>query len=424
MATFALESLGCKLNQAEVEGLAHELLRRGHLLVETAECADIYVLNTCTVTHVADRKSRHALRLARRRNPRAILVALGCYARRAAEDLLAARIADSVLASRETGEIADLLERSLIPKAADGQVGIGITKPRTRSFIKIQEGCTNFCAFCIVPYVRQPVSVRPIEAILRDVKARTNLGVKEIILTGTRIGDYECNGRRSTDLPALIRAVLQDTDVTRLRLTSLGPRDLTPEMLELWADSRLCPHLHLPLQSGSEPVLRRMNRPYSLVEYSKCLERARRSIPDLSVTTDILVGFPGETEGQFEETCRFSCDMGFAGIHVFTFSARVGTIASTLPDQIDYGTKKERSMRMLNLAARSARAYAESFMGRTMEVLWEKRSGNTWDGLTANYLRVFVENEGDLSGRLAPVRLVAGHSRGIIGELVYGGGNG
>ena len=425
VATFALESLGCKLNQAEIEALARELLRRGHQLAETAQQADVYVLNTCTVTHVADRKSRHALRLARRRNSRAVIVALGCYARRASEDLLGRGIADRVLTSRETGEIAELLEGGVVPKQADGRIGIGIPWSRTRSFVKVQEGCTNFCSFCIVPYVRQPVSTRPVETILREVRARTDAGVKEIVLTGTRIGDYRWNGWRSRGLTALIKAVLRDTEVPRLRLTSLGPSHLSADMLELWADQRLCPHLHLPLQSGSEAVLKRMNRPYSLDEYVRGVERARKVIPDLAITTDILVGFPGETDEQFEETHRFCSSMGFAGIHVFTFSARNGTVASSLPDQIGEGTKKERSVRMLDLAALSSRAYSEGFIGRTMEVLWEKSAGGTtWDGLTANYLRVYADDSEDLSGRLLPARLVAGRPGGLVGELVYGGGNG
>jgi threonylcarbamoyladenosine tRNA methylthiotransferase MtaB len=424
MATFVLESLGCKLNQAEIEALGHELVRRGHELAKETECADVYVLNTCTVTHVADRKSRHALRMARRMNPRATTVALGCYAKRAPEDLLRLGIVDHVVAFRETDKIADMLESGDRISRTAGSCRIVSPLARTRSFIKVQEGCTSFCSFCIVPHVRMPSS-RSIEAVLGEARARVDSGVKEIVLTGTRIGDYRRNGSESAGFASLVKSVLTHTEVSRVRLSSLGPHDLSSEMLELWADRRLCPHLHLPLQSGSEAVLKRMNRPYSLDEYAGSVERARQAIPDLAVTTDILVGFPGETEEDFQRSFSFCTRMGFAGIHVFSFSARAGTAAALLPNQIDEKTKKERSVRMLKLSNQSARNYRKSFVGRTMEVLWEKKAkGTAWNGLTGNYLRVFAEGDDDLTGCLMPVELMAEHPQGLIGRLMCGGGNG
>jgi len=425
MARFALESLGCKLNQAEIEALSRELVRRGHELVDTVECADAYVLNTCTVTHVADRKSRHALRMARGKNPCAIRVALGCYARRAPGDLLRPDIADRILTSREVTEIAGALENAdNLGQPAD--FSSTISRPaRTRSFIKVQDGCTSFCSFCIVPHVRIPESSRPMDVVLQEIKTGIDSGVREIVLTGTRIGNYRSNGLQSGDLAALVRSVLRSTRVPRLRLSSLGPHDLSTGMLKLWAEHCLCPHLHLPLQSGSDSILRRMNRPYSLSEYVRSVERARQMIPDLAVTTDILVGFPGETEKDFEESCDFCTRMGFAGIHVFTFSPRAGTTAYLFPDQIDERIKKERSIRMLSLSAQSARDFRHRFIGRNMEVLWEKKDGrNIWNGLTRNYMRVFAESDEDLSGRLLPARLMAVHSQGLVGQLVHGGGNG
>jgi len=250
-------------------------------------------------------------------------------------------------------------------------------------------------------------------------------GVKEIVLTGTSIGDYHSNGLTSGGLADLVTCLLHHTELSRLRLSSLGPRDLSPEMLEMWNDRRLCPHLHLPLQSGSESVLKRMNRPYSLTEYTRGVERARQAIPDLTVTTDIMVGFPGETDEEFEESYRFCALVGFAAIHVFSFSSRANTLAASLPHQIDESIKKERSTRMLDLSRQSASRYRAGLIGRTMEVLWEKRSGKSlWDGLTANYLRVFAESDEDLSGRLRPARLVAEHAQGLTGLIVHGGGNG
>lgn len=425
MALFALDSLGCKLNQAEIEALGYELLSRGHELAASVEAADVYVLNTCTVTHVADRKSRHALRMARRRNSHALTVALGCYARRSPDELRLPGVADLVVSSRDSAEVADIIEerQAHSKKAASSRADSG--RCRTRSSIKVQDGCSSFCSFCIVPHVRGKESSRPAEAIIQEAKARVLGGSKEIVLTGTKIGDYRWNGSESSGLPALVRRILEDTGVLRLRLSSLEPHHLTREMLDLWADRRLCPHLHIPLQSGTQSVLRRMNRPYSIDDYERAVEKANQAIPDLAITTDVMVGFPGETAEEFEESYRCCIRMGFAGIHVFSFSNRQGTAASVMPEQLDEKVKKERSARMLALAEASARTFKRRFTGRTMEVLWERRSGReTWDGLTGNYLRVFVHSSKELSGSLTPARLVSGHPQGLVGQLVHGGGNG
>ena len=425
MSRVTLESLGCKLNQAEMEALADRLVSRGHLLTASAGEADVYVLNTCSVTHIADRKSRQALRSARRANPQARVIATGCYARRMPEELSRLGVVDVILGDAEADGVVDAIEghgdagSTVLTSDSAGNRG------RTRSLVKIQEGCRDFCSFCVVPYARGPGRSRTVDEILPEVSDKVSRGHQEVVLTGTKLGDYRSNGHGSAGLPELIRRILAETKVERLRLSSLQPADLTPELLALWHDSRLCPHLHLPLQSGSEAILRQMHRSYTLAEYETAVCQARDAIPDLSITTDILVGFPGEGEGKFEESYRFCERMGFAGMHVFPYSKRPGTSAATMPGQIDDKIKKHRSSRMMALSKRSARQFRSRFLGRTMMVLWEdKSSDGLWSGHAANYLQVCAVTNDELAGKMLPVRIVGEYADGLRGEIVNGGYDG
>ncbi|MBN2097969.1 MAG: tRNA (N(6)-L-threonylcarbamoyladenosine(37)-C(2))-methylthiotransferase MtaB [Dehalococcoidia bacterium] len=425
MSKVTLESLGCKLNQAEIEALADRLVGRGHEVVGSAAEADVYVLNTCTVTHIADRKSRQALRAARRSNPQLRVIAIGCYARRAPRDLARLGVVDAIVGHPEDDAVHTAIE-------GDGRVrttGRTSDSPRgwsrTRSLVKIQEGCASFCSFCVVPYTRGPGHNRTPDDILAEINDRVARGHKEVVLTGTKLGDYRWNGHGSAGLPELVRRILAETKVERLRLSSLQPADLTPELLDLWHDSRLCPHLHLPLQSGSEVILRRMHRPYTLAEYEGAVRQARQAIPDLSITTDMLVGFPGEADREFEESYRFCESMGFAGIHVFQYSKRPGTPAATMPVQIDDKTRKQRSARMMALGKRSAGRFRSEFLGRTMPVLWEDLGGDgLWSGHTANYLRVYAKSDKRLAGKMLAVRVTGEYADGLGGEMVVGGYDG
>jgi len=251
------------------------------------------------------------------------------------------------------------------------------------------------------------------------------MGHKEVVVTGTKLGDYHWNGHGSAGLPELIRRILAETAVERLRLSSLQPADLTPELLTLWRNDRLCSHLHLPLQSGSDAILRQMHRPYSLAEYERAVCQAREAIPDLSVTTDLLVGFPGEGESEFEDSYRFCERMGFAGIHVFQYSKRPDTLAATMPGQVDDRLKKRRSARIMALARRSAGRFRSRFLGRTMMVLWEDVSDDGfWSGHTANYLRVYAGSDERLTGRMLAARIAEEYADGLGGEIVNGGNNG
>jgi len=410
----ALESLGCKLNQAEAELLARQFADAGYKVVSPADKADIYILNTCTVTHIADRKSRHLLRLARSRNPDTLVVATGCYAERAGKKLAQATGVDLVLGNDEKSHLLQTLEESgRINRPAPAREET-INAHRTRSFIKVQDGCNNFCSYCIVPLVRGREKSLPLEWVVAEVKQRCSEGYKEVVLTGTEIGSYRYDG---ANLAKLIEHILVETDVARLRLSSLQPQEISPELVKLWNDHRLCRHFHLSLQSGSDGVLKRMRRRYSVADYERVVSLIRALIPEAAITTDIIVGFPGETAADFEQSFNFCHKLGFARIHVFPYSPRPGTEAAQMPHQVEAQVKKEQTQRMLALAQESARNFRQKFLGKTMMVLWEKKSGGVWSGLTDNYIRVYTRSNEDLTNQMLPVKLVEVRGDGAWGEV-------
>jgi threonylcarbamoyladenosine tRNA methylthiotransferase MtaB len=412
----ALDSLGCKLNQAEIQHLAEQLAQAGYRIVDSPDEADIYILNTCTVTHVADRKSRHLLRLARRRNPSTRLIAIGCYAQRAPRELAAIEGVDLVLGNDHKMNLLELLDKAGSLKKTVPAVSLHAHESgrRTRAFLKVQDGCHNFCAYCIVPYVRtREISVSA-EDIVAQVKEIAAAGFREVVLTGTEIGTYSCN---KTDLAGLIKRILVETPVTRLRLSSLQPHHISPRLIRLWRDPRLCPHFHLSLQSGSNAVLRRMKRRYTIGDYHRAVSLIRASVSEVAVTTDVIVGFPGETDAEFKETLEFCREMRFARIHVFPFSPRPGTAAATMTGQIPASVKKERSQIMLSLAEESASNFRQKFIGKTIDVLWERSSGGVWSGLTGNYIRVYARSGQNLTNILLPVKLVKLYKDGMWGEV-------
>ena len=409
-------TLGCKLNQAESELLARQFAEAGYRVV-SSDGADIYVLNTCTVTHIADRKSRHFLRLWRKRNPQALIIAVGCYAERVPEELSQVG-ADLVVGNEQKMHLLDVLKGVSIPVArcsAEQFVADGVS--RVRSFIKIQYGCDDACAYCIVPGVRGREHCLPMADIVNEVKARVAAGYKEVVLTGTKIGDYEHNG---ANLKQLVEQVLAVTGVERLHLSSLQPHDISPELLSLWQDPRLCCHFHLALQSGSDAVIRRMRRHYSVEDYRQAVSVIRKTVPDVAITTDIMVGFPGESAEEFEESYRFCEEIDFANIHVFSYSPRPGTLAARMVRQVDDRLKKERSLRMLELAQQSARKFYQRFLRQNMAVLWEKEvapGSGIYSGLSHNYIRVFTQSSEPLTNQFRLVRVVRLYRQGLWGEV-------
>ena len=415
----ALDSLGCKLNQAETELLAKQFTEAGYRLVSPAGEADVYILNTCTVTHIADRKSRHWLRLAHRRNPDALLVATGCYAQRVPQELAQIEGVDLVLGNEQKSHLLQLLEESghlSRPACAQGDsTSSSHTGFRTRALVKIQDGCNNLCSYCIVPLVRGGEKSLPVAQVVAEVRHQIANGYKEVVLTGVKIGSYSYNG---VNLRGLLEHILAETDIARLRLSSLQPQEISPELIRLWDDKRLCPHFHLSLQSGSDSVLRRMRRRYSISDYLQSVSLIRALVPEAAITTDIIVGFPGETSAEFEQGYKLCQKLGFARIHVFTYSPREGTQASQMSNQVEDRVKKQRSQRMLALAKESAQNFSRQFLGKTMPVLWEKQSGDgIWSGHTDNYIKVYTKSNEDLTNKLLPVKLTK-----VSGDGVWGGG--
>ncbi|MBG7617558.1 MAG: tRNA (N(6)-L-threonylcarbamoyladenosine(37)-C(2))-methylthiotransferase MtaB, partial [Chloroflexi bacterium] len=397
----ALDTLGCKLNQAETEILAGELTAAGFTIVYGREAADIYVLNTCSVTAEADRKARQLLRAAKRRNPKTFVVAVGCYGQWNREALLKVAGVDMVLGSTDKFSLPQLLvERH--PKEATFLVSSKSKALRSRSFVKIQDGCDAFCAYCIVPYLRTVKNCLPVDEIISRINKRVEEGYKEVVLTGTEIGNYQDSG---VELIGLIERILDETNIERLRLSSLQPQHIDSRLLALWQNERLCRHFHISLQSGSDGVLSRMKRRYNIATYRWVLTEIRHQLPDAAVTTDVIVGFPAETEEEFKQSYAFCQQMAFSRIHVFPYSARPATAAAKIPNQVNPQVKKERAAKMLKLADTAALAFRESYLGKQAVVLWERETAGYWSGYTSNYIKVYVKSAKNLVNTITKVTL-------------------
>jgi threonylcarbamoyladenosine tRNA methylthiotransferase MtaB len=414
----ALDTLGCKLNQAETEALTEKFVLSGYKVVTPDDDFDVYVLNTCTVTHIADRKARHLLRMAHRRNPEAVLVATGCYAEHALAELSEIVGVKLVVGNDKKMRLPQLLKESgcinRVSPVRDRLSDNLYTGLRTRSFISVQDGCNNFCAYCIVPYVRGREKSVPAGQVVSDIKDKVSHGYKEVVLTGTEIGSYSYNG---LNLKGLIDIILAETDIQRLRLSSLQPQEVTPGLIALWHDERLCPHFHLSLQSGSNTVLKRMKRLYTTADYNSAVSLIRSVAGDAAITTDIIVGFPGETDEEFEESYNFCKNIGFARIHVFSYSKRRGTAANIMPNQISPQIKKKRSDKMLALAGDSALQFHQKFLDKNTPVLWEQSESDIWNGLTGNYIKVYTRSNDDLTNKITAVHLERIYENGVWGKI-------
>jgi threonylcarbamoyladenosine tRNA methylthiotransferase MtaB len=425
-----LESLGCRLNASEIESMARDFLKAGHHVVGPEEGADLCILNTCAVTHIAGRKSRQLVRQLKRSNPDAAIVVTGCYAQLEPEQTAALGV-DLLVRNQDKDRLAELVrEHGLLvsaPKdeeihAFDLQSSYLYPGARTRAFIKVQDGCDNHCTFCVVTVARGAGRSRPIDDVVAEVQRLAAAGYQEVVLSGVHLGSYGHDWKDKQGLFGLVRRLLDKTDVPRLRLSSLEPWDLDPDFFTLWASPRLARHLHMPLQSGCYRTLRRMARRTTTQEFAELVKTARKTIPDLSITTDIIVGFPGETEVEFAESLAFVEAMAFARLHIFRYSRRAGTAAAAMRGQVPPQAVAERSQRMHALGDRLERAFRHRFVGRTMDVLWETQEpeGDTlvWSGLTDNYLRVSAPGEPGLRNVLTPVYLTAATADRLLGRIV------
>jgi len=401
----SIQTIGCKLNQAESEAIAAEIALLGYYVTSGVR-ADAFVINTCTVTNVADRKARHLVRLIRRLNPDSFILVTGCYAHRAGQDLVKCG-ADVIVDNPDKNSIPLMLDGKLRGQPYLNRIDSNIGPVRRiRSFIKIQDGCNNFCSYCIVPLVRRDIYSVDTDLILKTIEEKVKLGYKEIVLTGLEIGAYLQNG---TTLSGLIRRILYETKIQRLRLSSLQPTEISRELLCLWKDLRMCPHIHLALQSGSNKILRRMRRKYDISDFKRAVDTIRDIIPDASITTDIMVGFPGEGDKEFQESYDFCRQMKFSAMHVFSYSPRPGTVAAEMTDSVSEKIKKARSLIMLRLASELAEQFARKFRGRVRKVLWEnevKPGSGIYVGLTDNYIRVYTEGPVKLTNTITEAKLI------------------
>ena len=424
--TIVIETHGCKLNQADSEALARRFVLAGCRVARPGEAADVYVVNTCTVTHQADADARKALRAARRRHPRAVLVAAGCYAQRAPAELARLGV-DLVVGNREkhalVEQVLGVLGAAPVPCATGAEPLAPGLLGRTRAFVKVQEGCNQVCAYCIVPRVRGRERSVPPDELVRQVQERVAGGYQEAVLTGTQLGTYGFD-LPGASLEGLVRRVLEETAVPRLRVSSLQPQEVTEGLLHLWQEfpQRLCPHFHLPLQSGSDAVLRRMRRRYTTAQYRDAVARIREAVPDAAVTCDLIVGFPGETEEDFEAGLALGREAMLAGMHVFPYSVRPGTSAAHFQPRVEEGVKERRMARALALGRELAVAFRRRSLGQVRPVLWEgvklSQGRPAWTGLTDTYLRVYLPSPQAVAAPITPVRLVAEAEDGLLGEVV------
>jgi threonylcarbamoyladenosine tRNA methylthiotransferase MtaB len=423
MPTVSIVTLGCKLNQSDSEAIARRLAGEAVAVVDRpVKGADAFVINTCSVTHVADRKARHLVRLARRLSPGAQVILTGCYAETAPTGMSEIIGADAVYKNDGKSAIPDLILERL---AARGDPTAGCPTPvrggglRTRAFIKIQEGCNELCAFCIVPYTRgREVSV-PVDEVVRQVQEREEEGVLEVVLTGTQLGNYGRDlGWQETGPGPLLEALLRHTSVPRIRLSSLQAQDFSERLIELWQDRRLCPHFHLPLQSGSDPVLTGMRRRYTANRFRSAVALIRGRVPHVAITTDVIAGFPGEAYHDFEATYRLCEELEFADMHCFPYSKRPHTGAALMDGHLSPAIRRGRLERLLGLAKDSSARFRTRFLGCTLDVLWEEQKDGLWEGLTGNYMRLYAGADDDLQNRILPARLVELLGSGVRANLM------
>lgn len=407
-----LQALGCRLNEAELETWTRACRARGFTLSDDAAQADLVIINTCAVTGESVRKSRQLIRRAQRSNPQAKLVVSGCYTALETEANAAELGVDLIVPNSDKDRLiaiaAEQLDLPVMPQSAtEPDENALLARGRQRAFIKVQDGCRYRCAFCIVTKARGDERSRPIAEIVDEVRRLHAEGVNEVVLAGVHLGGYGSD--TGSDLKGLIEAVLGDTDMPRVRLGSLEPWELADGFWALFSNPRLMPHLHLPIQSGADSVLRRMSRRCRSDEFRALVAAARAAVTDFNVTTDIIVGFPGETDDEWAQTLTFAEQMVFGHIHIFAYSPRAGTKAAGMPQQIERTMKRARSQALHELAAESRRTTLQHFVGRSAEVLFEQRleHGN-WSGYTPNFLRVELRdaNTDELENRILRVRCV------------------
>ncbi len=416
MTRVYLHSLGCRLNQSEVEEMARQFSTTCHLVDEPVQ-ADVCVVNTCAVTAQAERKTRHLLRALRRANPAARIAAVGCAATLHPEALRRIAGVAWVVSNEHKEGVVEMVTGVPLSESAGPALQCGSGR-HTRALVKVQDGCDNRCTYCVVRLLRGRARSKPLEQVVAEVRALVDAGYQEAVLSGVNLGAYGQDLGLRDGLAYLLRAILSETALPRLRLSSVEPWDLDERVLELWADARLCRQLHLPLQAGCDATLERMGRRSTVAGYAALAGAARVAIPDLALTTDVIVGFPGEDEAAFAESLALVQELGLARLHVFSFSPRPGTAAADMPDAVPFAVREERALRMRELGQRLAADFRQRYVGREMAVLWERRhTDGRWHGLTDNFLRVALHDAGELHNRITITRLLTVQDGLLMGEL-------
>lgn len=428
----AFHTLGCKVNQHDSAIMAALFQDAGYEVVDFNDLADVYVVNTCTVTHLSDRKSRQMIRHAARENPAATIVVCGCYAQTAKAELEALDEVDLIIGTNERHKVVEAVETfrqdhvKTAYMADDEELFYYEDLPHervsgmTRAYVKIQEGCDQFCAYCAIPYARGPLRSRSEQDTIDEINMLVERGYKEVILTGIHIGAYGRGVKDETcDLTGLCRRILDETAIERLRIGSLEGIEVTDALIEMIAnDERMAKHLHLPLQSGCDRTLSAMRRPYDTEQFREMMRRIRGKVPNIAITTDLMVGFPGETDEDFKESLVFCNDIAFSAMHIFKYSMRSGTPAAAMPDQIDPQIKERRAKQMADVAQKNKLDYERRFVGQTLRILVEEQTKDgLWTGHSSNYLLVTFPGENIRSGDFVDVKITSAERNRLLGEI-------
>ncbi len=429
----AICTLGCKVNAYESEAVVEQFEKRGYTTTPFDSVADIYMINTCTVTHLGDRKSRQMIRRTKQLNPEAVLVVMGCYAQTAPQEVASIPEVDLILGTADKGLAADKVEAFLKTRQKDcfvsdigavtefEELSVNSYEGRSRALLKVQDGCNNFCSYCIIPYARGRIRSRSLQNCVAEAKRLCKNGFSEIVLVGIHLASYgkECGGPYLVDL---LSALNEIEGIKRLRMGSLEPTLFDAAFVQKIAKlPKVCRHFHLSLQSGCDETLKRMNRKYTTQEYAKAVQTIRAYMPDAAITTDIMTGFPGETDEEFAKTCSFVEKICFSDAHIFKYSIRKGTRAETMDGQVDAQIKEIRSRRLIALTKKTKQQFIKAHIGKTVSVLFEqlhKEIPNLFEGKTDNYITVLVTSDTDICGSFHDVKIVGEKNGYALGELV------
>ena len=432
MKKVAFYTLGCKVNQYETEAMLELFEKEGYEKAETEDYADVYVINTCTVTHMSDRKSRQYIRRMKKKNPDAIIAVVGCYSQVSPEEILSIDEVNLVMGTNDRKKIVEEVKKidasrkvstvdDIMKVKAFEEIEINKTNGKTRAFMKIQDGCDRYCSYCIIPYARGRVRSRDLESIVKEVENLASNGYKEVVLTGIHVASYG-KDIKDSDIKLLdvIKQINDIEGIERIRLSSVEPILFTDEFVEAVSTmDKVCPHYHLSLQSGCDETLKRMNRRYTTAQYKEIVDKLRKEIPNVAITTDVIVGFPGETEEEFEKTYNFLKDIELSQMHIFKYSPRKGTKAADMENQVSPQIKHERSEKLLQLNKENFMKFASKSVGKEFEVLFEQEVGDDkYEGLTPNYLKTFVTCDEDICGKIMKVKITEVKDEYVEGILV------